>query len=57
MYNVPYSHCVKRPIHTKSLKAAVPQLLKKKLTVNTGPVMFSEEIYFSDSLIQLTNRW
>ena len=25
-----------------------------KLTVNTGPVMFSGEIYYTDTLIQLT---
>jgi len=37
------------------LKAAVLQFLKKKwkkITVNTGPVMFSREIYFTDPLIQ-----
>jgi len=28
--------------------------MKKQLTVNTGPVMFSEEIYYTDPLIQLT---
>ena len=28
-----------------------------KLTVNTGPVMFSREIYYTDPLIQLTKRW
>ena len=31
--------------------------MKKKLTVNTGPVMFSGEIYYTDPLIQLKNRW
>jgi len=36
-------------------KAAVLQLLKMKTnTVNTGPVMFSGEIYYSDHFIQLT---
>jgi len=28
-----------------------------KLTASTGQDMFSEEIYFTDLLIQLTNRW
>jgi len=31
--------------------------MKKKITVITGQVMLSEEIYFTDPLIQLTNRW
>jgi len=30
---------------------------KLKLTVNTGQFMFSGEIYYTDPLIQLTNRW
>jgi len=41
-----------------SIKAAVLQMLKKKwekkLTVNTGPVMFSGEIYYTDPLILWT---
>jgi len=43
-------------------KAAVLRLLKKikdkkkKLTVNTGPLIFSGEIYYTDPLIQLT-KW
>jgi len=52
-------------LHTKIenrlpyLKAAVLQMLKYeekiiKFTVNTGPVMFSGEIYYTDPLIQLT---
>jgi len=28
--------------------------MKNKLTVNTGPVMFSGEIYYTDPFIQLT---
>ena len=42
------------------LKSAILQMLKKKkkkiikCTVNTGPVMFSGEIYYTDPLIQLT---
>jgi len=42
------------------LKAAVLQMLKKikiTLTVNTGSVIFSGEIYYTDPLIQLTKRW
>jgi len=35
-----------------SIKTAVLQLLKKR--VNTGLVMFSGQIYYSDPLIQLT---
>jgi len=49
MYSIPAIH------YEISLffKAAVLQLLKK-ITVNTRPVMFSEEIYYTDPLIQLT---
>jgi len=40
------------------VKAAVLQMLKnkkvKKKLVNTGPVMFSGEIYYTDPLIQFT---
>jgi len=28
--------------------------MKKKLTVNTGQIMFSEDIYYTETLIQLT---
>jgi len=38
-----------------NVKAADFQMLKKnkKITVNTGQVMFSGEIYFTDPLIQV----
>ena len=58
-YNKKYPCVVKR-----FFKAAVLKMLKKykmktilNLTVNTGQVMFSGEFYFTDPLIQLTNRW